>query len=49
MRNISLKIQDERYTSKVCIRCMYKHDKLGGNNIFYCPSCNLCIKRDYNA
>ena len=49
MRNISLKIQDERYTSKVCTRCTYKHDKLGGNNIFDCPSCNLCIKRDYNG
>jgi len=48
-RNISLRIQDEYYTSKVCTNCTYKNDMLGGNEIFNCPSCNISIKRDYNG
>ena len=49
VRNISLRIQDEYYTSKVCTNCTYKHEKLGGNDMFNCPSCNIKIKRDYNG
>ena len=48
-RNISLRIQDEYYTSKVCTNCAYKNDMLGGNEIFNCSSCNINIKRDYNG
>jgi putative transposase len=48
-RNISLRIEDEYYTSKVCTNCSYKNDMLGGNEIFNCPSCNISIKRDYNG
>ena len=48
-RNISLRIQDEYYTSKVCTNCTYKNDMLGGNEMYNCPSCNISIKRDYNG
>lgn len=42
-------IVDESYTSKTCGSCGHLHTKLGGNKVYACPSCGLCIDRDVNG
>ena len=47
--NISLKIQNEAYTSKLCSRCGKQNNKLGSSKVFECSSCSLVYDRDMNA
>ena len=42
-------IVSEAYTSKTCGRCGAIHNKLGGNKVFRCPSCQLTCDRDKHA
>ena len=39
----------EAYTSKTCGKCGKLHEKLGGNKVFRCPSCNYTMDRDVNG
>ena len=36
----------EAYTSKTCRSCGFLHNKLGGNKVFKCPSCQARYPRD---
>lgn len=47
--NISLKIQNESYTSKLCSKCGTINNNLGSKKIFNCNSCNMKYDRDMNA
>ena len=40
---------DERYTSKMCLKCGSYNEKLGGNDIFHCKECQIQLDRDVNA
>jgi putative transposase len=47
--NISLKIQDESYTSKLCSTCGTINNKLGSSKVFNCLTCKTTHDRDVNA
>ena len=49
IRENSLRIQDEWYTSKTCSMCGCKNENLGGSKIFNCNKCKITIDRDYNG
>jgi len=49
IRENSLKIQDEWYTSKTCSMCGCKNENLGGSKIFNCNKCKITMDRDYNG
>lgn len=50
VNNIPYKIADRYYaSSQICSNCGYKHNKLGSNRTFVCPSCGFTIDRDLNA
>jgi putative transposase len=39
----------EEFTSKTCTCCGHLHEKLGGNKLFACPSCEVRLDRDVNG
>jgi putative transposase len=45
----SMTIIDEFCTSKMCSRCGWENQNLGGKRIFECQECNLVIDRDLNG
>jgi IS605 OrfB family transposase len=47
--DITLKIQDEAYTSKMCSECGKINNTLGSSKVFNCSKCKLCYDRDMNA
>lgn len=47
--NTNFKLVDEYYTSKTCSLCCNYNDKLKGEKIYHCLSCNKKIDRDINA
>lgn len=47
--NISLKIQDEAYTSKLCSMCGKINKKLSSSKIYNCLNCKIIHDRDINA
>jgi putative transposase len=49
IRENSLRIQDEWYTSKTCSVCGCKNENLGGSKIFNCNKCKINMDRDYNG
>jgi len=49
IRENSLRIQDEWYTSKTCSMCGCKNENLGGSKIFNCNKCKITMDRDYNG
>ena len=49
IRENSLRIQDEWYTSKTCSICGWKNEHLGGSKIFNCNQCKINMNRDYNG
>lgn len=49
VRDVSLKIVEEHYTSKVCTNCSNYNRELKGEKIYNCKECKEEIKRDYNG
>lgn len=49
INDVTLKIQNEAYTSKLCSKCGNLNKKLGSSKIFDCPKCKLNYDRDMNA
>ena len=49
LNKTGLKVIDERYTSKICSKCGWSNDKLGGNKTFNCEECGIKIDRDVNG
>ena len=47
--NITLKIQDESFTSIMCSTCGIINDDLGSSKIFNCSNCKNTYDRDMNA
>ena len=47
--NISLKIQNESYTSKLCSCCGTLNNNLGSKKVFNCVNCKMVYGRDMNA
>ncbi len=47
--NISLKIQNESYTSKLCSCCGTLNSNLGSKKVFDCSNCEMVYDRDMNA
>jgi len=47
--NISLKIQNESYTSKLCSCCGTLNNNLGSKKVFNCGNCKMVYDRDMNA
>lgn len=47
--DITLKIQDESYTSKLCSNCGELNNTLGSSKVFKCKKCNLHYDRDMNS
>ena len=47
--NISLKIQNEAYTSKLCSMCGAINKNLGSKKVFNCVNCKMVYDRDMNA
>jgi transposase len=50
VRECSYNEINEKYTSKLCSCCgLYYNQKLGANDIYHCPNCNISIDRDVNG
>lgn len=47
--NVSFKLVNESYTSKVCSNCGNKNDNLGASCIYNCANCKTIIDRDVNG
>ena len=49
LNKVNYVLVNECYTSKICSNCGCYNDKLKGEKIYNCKSCNLIIDRDINA
>ena len=49
LNKVNYVLVNECYTSKICSKCGCYNDKLKGEKIYNCTSCNLIIDRDINA
>ena len=49
VNKVEYKEIDEKYTSKMCSKCGWCDEKLGGSKTFTCQVCKLHIDRDVNA
>lgn len=49
INKIGYKVIDEKFTSKMCSKCGWLNNKLGGNKVFDCQKCDLKIDRDING
>ena len=47
--NVSFKLVNESYTSKVCSNCGNKNDNLGAAAVYNCDNCSTVIDRDVNG
>ena len=48
-KNRKLIYVDERYTSKMCSKCGWIHEKLGGSKRYECEECKTVMGRDING
>lgn len=48
-RRVNYKEVDDSYTSKICSKCGWENERLGGNKIFNCQECKIKIDRDING
>ena len=49
MNGNKYRCMDERFTSKICSKCGYLDEKLGGKKTFKCPKCKVMLDRDLNG
>ena len=49
LNKTGLRVIDEKYTSKMCSKCGWCNNKLGGQKIFNCEECGIKIDRDVNG
>ena len=47
--NVTFKLVNESYTSKVCSNCGNKNDNLGAATVYNCDNCTTVIDRDVNG
>ena len=47
--NVTFKIVNESYTSKICSNCGNINEELGASIVYNCKDCNLNIDRDING
>lgn len=48
-QNTEYKLVDEKFTTKMCSKCGWINEKIGGNKIFNCKKCGMKEGRDINS
>ena len=49
LQDTQVHVRGEEYTTKSCTNCLQLHHKIGGNKLFKCPRCFICVDRDVSG